>query len=511
MAAMRTYLLAASLVLLVACGSGPGGVDICLEDPPPTACETVCDPSPDAPQVCPLGFHCGTDMHCTADCTAGGAECSDGYRCTGDGRCIAEDLCENLECQQVNCATMGGGTTSLTGTVFAPNGSLPLYGINVYVPNIDPGPLVDGARCSRCTDGLPGRPLVQTLTDEAGNFTLTNVPAGVDIPLVITSGKWRKQITIPSVAACEQTQLGNADTTLPATQADGDIPRIALSTGGADALECLIRKLGVADSEITTDTQGGSVHLFSDTGSEGEGASKFENGFPGGSGDFPDSQALWGSADKLEQYDIVIFSCEGGQYPETKSQAHMDAVKAYADFGGRMFMSHWHNVWIEGGSFEGAPQAPAEWTSIAQWNNSNTTFTGTDTIDELNNPKGDSFATWMLNVQGSTVRDEIPIQNDSGKNTCDSIDDGKAERWVYWEDNGTEFPQNFQFTTPVEDTPDQRCGKVVFSDMHVSGDSSSQSGDPGFPSDCSDQPLTPQEKALAFMLFDLASCITVVD
>ncbi len=507
---MRSLFLAASVVL-VACGSDAGGVDLCLEVPPPEACETVCDPSPGAPQVCPIGFHCAADMHCTAECTAGGSECNDGYRCTGDGRCVAEDLCENLECQQVNCATMGGGTTSISGTVYAPNGTLPLYGINVYVPNADPGALVDGARCSRCTDGLPGRPLVQTLTDEAGNFTLTNVPAGVDIPLIIQSGKWRRQITIPSVTACEDTAVGTTDTSLPATQAQGDIPRIALSTGIADALECLIRKLGIADTEITTDTQGGRVHLFANTEAEGIGADRFDDGFAGGSGTFPDSQTLWGDVDKLKAYDIVIFSCEGGQYPDTKSQPDMDAVKAYADFGGRMFMSHWHNVWIEGGSFEGAPQEPAEWTTIAEWNNSNTTFTGTDLIDEVNNPKGDSFATWMLNVGGSTVRDEIPIQNDSGKNTCDGIDDTKAERWVYWEDGGNEFPQNFQFTTPIEAAPADRCGKVVFSDMHVSGDSSSPSGDPGFPDACSDAPLTPQEKALAFMLFDLASCIVVVD
>jgi hypothetical protein len=28
-----------------------------------------------------------------------------------------------------------------------------------------------------------------------------------------------------------------------------------------------------------------------------------------------------------------------------------------------------------------------------------------------------------------------------------------------------------------------------------------------FPAQCSDNPLTPQEKALAFMFFDIASCV----
>ena len=46
----------------------------------------------------------------------------------------------------------------------------------------------------------------------------------------------------------------------------------------------------------------------------------------------------------------------------------------------------------------------------------------------------------------------------------------KAERWVVL-DRGRRrsTPQNFQFTTPNEAPPDERCGKVVFSDMHVSG------------------------------------------
>ena len=66
--------------------------------------------------------------------------------------------------------------------------------------------------------------------------------------------------------------------------------------------------------------------------------------------------------------------------------------------------------------------------------------------------------------------------------------------------------QNFQFTTPNELPPNSRCGKVVFSDMHVSAGSDSQPGTP-FPNDCNNGALTPQEKALAFMFFDIASCV----
>ena len=88
------------------------------------------------------------------------------------------------------------------------------------------------------------------------------------------------------------------------------------------------------------------------------------------------------------------------------------------------------------------------------------------------------------------------------------VDSTKAERWVYWDAGSAEYPQDFQFTTPNEAPADQRCGKVVFSDMHVGG-TNLPSGT--FPSGCDTGPLTPQEKALAFMFFDIASCVQVVN
>jgi len=210
---------------------------------------------------------------------------------------------------------------------------------------------------------------------------------------------------------------------------------------------------------------------------------------------------FWADAAKLKAYDIVILSCEGGQNPNTKPQAALDAMKAYADFGGRVFASHWHNIWI-GGAFQGGgAQKPAVWDTIATWNNGADPGT-TDLIDEVNNAKGASFATWMLNVQGSTVRDQVILQSGTDRSTARSVNNAKAERWTYTQ-NGM-FPQNFQFTTPNEVAADQRCGKVVFSDMHVSGGPGAGS----YPDSCGGSlTLTPQEKALAFMFFDISSCV----
>jgi hypothetical protein len=434
-----------------------------------------------------------------------------GHKPGGGDDDSSSDACTGLSCGIQDCRAMGKPDTAISGTVFAPNGTLPLYGITVYVPGTDPGPLPAGAQCARCSDNLPGSPIVQTISDERGHFVLSGIPAGDNIPVVITTGKWRKQFVIPHVDACAEHPLMPADTALPKTKAEGDIPQIAITTGFADSLECLIRKLGIADTEITTDHEPGRVHLYAGT----LGKDHFKAGFPGGTGPFSNAQTLWTSLDKLKTYDIVLFSCEGAQYPETKPQAAMDAVKAYADLGGRVFATHWHNVWLEGTAVD-QQQKPAVWTSIATWTNNEDALqkNSYSLIDELANPKGRAFATWMEEVGGSTIRDHIVLQNQdpdpqtgvvvsTGRTTCSKVDPSKAERWVYLPDQGR-GTQNFQFTTPNEAPEAERCGKVVFSDMHVSG----LSGSGEYPDSCgTSNELTPQEKALAFMFFDIASCV----
>jgi hypothetical protein len=425
------------------------------------------------------------------------------------------DACEGLGCFQHDCAVKGLPPTTVSGTVFAPNGTLPLYGVDVYVPRMDPGPLPDGVQCTRCDQGLAGSSFTSDRTDENGRFVLENVPATSNVPIIIQVGKWRRRISLANVAACEDQPLPSTETRLPKNSIEGDMPKIAISTGTADALECLILKLGIDPVEIKTNGQGGRVHLYSNVSSAGQGTNQFRAGFAGGTGAFADSQTvLWNDLNKLKEYDITFLSCEGDQYAATKSQTAMDNVKAYADVGGRVFMSHWHNIWIEGASREVAyTQAPAVWTGVATWNDALVTFNSPpstpDIIDEFNNPKGMSFATWMLNVGGSTVRGEIPISQ--GKQTATGLDLMKSERWVYWNNGVTpppQYPQMFQFTTPNEVVLDQRCGKVVFTDMHLSAGSQSEPGAANaYPNLYSTLPLTEQEKALAFMFFDIASCI----
>src|SRR4051794_4121323 len=147
------------------------------------------------------------------------------------------DACVGLQCQVVDCMSQSKPATSLSGTVFAPNGTLALYGAQVYVPNIDPPPFAQGAGCDRCEPSLPGDPVTRTVSDEAGHFQLDNVPAGTDVPLIISIGKWRRRVTIPNVDPCTDNALPATKTSLPRNHLEGDLPQIAITTGGCDALE----------------------------------------------------------------------------------------------------------------------------------------------------------------------------------------------------------------------------------------------------------------------------------
>jgi len=447
-----------------------------------------------------------------------------GGKKNGDGvdATVPADACVGLSCLVVDCGAKGLPPTTITGTVFAPNGTLPLYGVNVYVPATDPGPLPAGVQCDRCALSLPGGAIAQVQTDEAGNFRLENVPATAEVPIVIQSGKWRRQFKVPMVAACQDTPVGPADTTLPKNRTEGDMPSIAITTGNADALECLVRKLGVDDAEFGTAGDTRAIHLY-----RGNGAMSFATGFAGGSGNFAPAKSFWDSTTTLSAYDIVLLSCEGDQFIgggggvappagvgiNDKPQTSIDALHDYAGLGGRVFMSHWHNVWI--GGDRTAPTSGyglADWKQIITWNfgaaqNEATQLT---IVDEVSNPKGMSFATWLMNVGASTTRDEVTVSEP--RYTAQAITaPAKAEQWVFVDPlrstpAGKVSVQDALFTTPNDLPEDQRCGKVVFSDMHVSSGSSSKTNVP-FPGGCASGDLTPQEKALAFIFFDISSCV----
>ena len=156
-------------------------------------------------------------------------------------------------------------------------------------------------------------------------------------------------------------------TSLPKDSSEGELPKIAISTGGADALECLPKKLGIKISEFNNGNTMGHIHMYtSDPGGPddthfGTGGVTYLNN--DSSHPFPLSSTLWNSLDELKKYDIVMMSCEGDFDTSNKTKDAMNNVKQYADLGGRIFLEHYHAQWI-GGDIDDATHAPDQWPSL---------------------------------------------------------------------------------------------------------------------------------------------------
>jgi hypothetical protein len=413
--------------------------------------------------------------------------------------------CKNLQCQQTDCtqgsctqmACPNGEKTTVSGTTYDPAGRVPLYDVMVYVPNAYLASVPQGVSCDSCDGTASGSPVASALSDSAGHFVIENVPVGTNIPLVIQVGKWRRQVTIPNVAACTDTHLDDVSLTrLPRKQSEGHLPLIALSTGHSDALDCLLRKIGIDDSEFTNDSGTGRVHMYvGGAGMSGDqGASHLASGAV-----FADSYTtLFSNYAKLSSYDVLILQCEGEQLEAQKTPLGAN-MKKYADNGGRIFAEHLHFPWFRKG--------PPPWPATATWIGVGTDLnTVTGSID-TSFAKGASFADWLVNVGASATKGQIPLM--MAQHSVDMPLGSGTQRWIYTAAPAIPSVQYLTFNTPVEEAPANQCGRAVFTDVHVATGGDSSHPEVAFPGGClpSSTPLTPQEKALEFMFFDLSSCV----
>jgi len=452
--------------------------------------------------------------------TAGSPSFGGDLTVTGDlRRCPAGDT--SLKCRKVDCpADSSPSTTSVSGVVYDPAGRVPLYNAVVYVADRDTlKPLSQRAQCESCSAHFPASATAVTLSKSDGSFRLTDMPTGVDVPLIVQLGKWRRVVKIPFVAPCTDTQLEPELTRLPRNSTEGDLPKIAVTTGGSDALECLLKKIGVDVAEFTPDGGTGRVNLFA-----GYRAAKTIN-VNGVSQPLRTAEELWASSDNMLAYDMILMGCEGegsiwkppGEVtvgkdkptPIPRPVAMQLEVRKYADLGGRIFGSHWHHRWIN--SDDTTPDNL--YPQVAAFARSAQGVADLNVSVDATFPKGLAFRDWLVNVNASTKPGELPLTD--VEHSVDSVDPKLARRWIYGTDplgepDTTHLPdmvQYFSFTTPVG-APE--CGRMVFSDLHVSlgGD---KMADTAFPDRCSGTALTAQEKALEFMIFDLSSCIQKED
>lgn len=395
--------------------------------------------------------------------------------------------CQGLECKRVACDDPAVKTT-LTGKVYDPAGANPLYNVMVYIPGGPNGdaelpPIKEGVSCETCASTALS-PMVSAITNEKGEFTLENVPVDKDVPVVIQVGKWRRKVTIDITKKCDENTVPDRDFRLPRNGSEGDMPHIAVTSGGCDALECLLRGIGIDESEFVPGAStSGHIHVFNGQGGQGVAGSPSAK------------NELWNDATKMAAYDMVMLSCECGENNENKGGSAAGARGAmwdYANMGGRIFATHYHYTW-----FKNSPQA--DWRQLANWGGGS--MGGDDTYDvDQSFPKGQALAQWLLNVNASSSLGKIQLTD-----VTDSLSSVRAPAQSWIAHGSNTDTRYFSFNAPTDAPEEQQCGRAVYSDLHLMGISA---GGQSFPNGCpAPGGLSAQQKALEFMFFDLSSCV----
>jgi Bacterial Ig-like domain (group 3) len=416
----------------------------------------------------------------------------------------AAQSCTNYACFQVSC--LGGATTSISGTTYAPNGVDPIPNVLVFVPNGTVEPFVDGPADDTESSLVTGSPLVMTTSAANGTFTLTNVPAGTSFPLVLQAGRWRRQLTVPAVTSCVNTPVSNFNppsdvfARFPKTQVEGDIPKMALATGGVDALECSLRKIGIADTEFTDYTVNatglsnpGRINLFEGAGNSGAKAGATvhtEDQLVGST-----SATIGGSL--LGNYNVLLLPCQG-TFGYTTADGRGNAI-TFAGEGGRIFATHHSDTYLDQ---DAAIDGAATWRGDA---NSDSIGAGEATID-TSFSSGMTLAQWLQDIGATTTLGQVAMSSLFSDQTGINP---PTQSWATF--NSAEFGVTtpilqLSFYTPVGAAAADQFGRVMYNEYHV--DSTSTNSSVTFPNECTGSlaktaAFTPQEHMLEYSLFDL--------
>jgi hypothetical protein len=418
--------------------------------------------------------------------------------------------CTGIACNVENCGT--GTPTTVTGYVYAPNGTLPLYNVQVYIPNAPLAPFAKGVQCDNCGVPLSGSPITTALSDATGQFTLVGVPTGHNVPIVVQIGKWRRETSIPKVTGCSVNTLTDPNLTrLPRTQAEGNMPHIALTTGECDQMGCMLPKLGIDSTEF---------------GVQSDGYNKAVNVYLGGAAAAGPTGAtaasnLWGDPTNLDTYDIGIFSCECSESLSSKggsdSSSDFTNVQDFLNSGGRILTADFQYVWYKYSPDPNVGGSPIGSNTVGIGEIIGGAPTGGSPITLSSSfPKATALTGWLKYVYSGVPLPSgatFPLDSDSqmGESAPDyvfsniqSLDATKTMTW------GTSpmptGPRVFSMNTPVGVAPTKQCGKAVHIDGHVDTADGETVGS-GYPTSGCNTTLKANEALYAFLLFDLSACI----
>ncbi|MDB4941940.1 MAG: Tryptophan synthase alpha chain [Labilithrix sp.] len=358
------------------------------------------------------------------------------------------------------------GIGTLSGTVFAPEGTVPISNALLYLADAMPAPLPSGLTCDKCVQLPAGTPFTYSKAD--GTFVLPVFAAGSKV-LVVQKGHFRR--ARPLAVAAGDAAIPGELTRLPGAPdvAKGDeIPKIGVTYGGFDKIESSLVKLGIT----SFDRYGKDP--FNDP-----------KNLPPSVGEPFD---LLNAPSKLALYNIVLLPCAlGGLSCGAPTDAQKDNLRGFVSGGGKLYVTDY--------SYEYVNQT---WPGFITWKDKNgndltkNSAWGAGCQDAAYTRPGTAndpaLSSWLTAIGETsfdledswTVISKVTPQ--PGKDPDGNPTTIAPKVWMT--SNGT-GPSTVSF--------ESQCGRVLFSTYHAEGDV--------------DDALLAQEKALLFILLEVGVCV----
>ncbi len=339
---------------------------------------------------------------------------------------------------------------TLKGTVFAPNGSLPLSNALVYITAQAPAAIPPAAYCDECVT-LPEDTFAVSSAD--GTFEIkARMPTG-NAFLVVQKGQFRRVRPL-KVEKAGEIAIAKDDTTIPGksdpTKGD-DVPKMAVLKDSMDfdKIDESLVKLGITAMDIRQD------------------------------------RSLLENEAELMKYHVVFIPCGGSADPMSTSPMARQNLRKFVEAGGKLYVTDWSYEFVRqpfGGflSWEGETKTLGSAASGNEWD-APATAADQGLADWLS-ATGDKSFTVKGNWTTITSLNTLPGTDAKGAPV-----DITPKIWVTAKKGNIERPTTVSF--------ENKCGRVLFSTYHTEA---------GFGGSSS---LLAQEKALLYVLLEVDVCV----
>jgi hypothetical protein len=400
-----------------------------------------------------------------------------------DGSAPTDDCDAGWACRvDTSCTT----PTTLSGRVFDPGGTTPLSNVVVFVPQeVDLPAITPGYPA--CTTLDIGKYVTATVSHYDGTFTLAGVPTGTQVPVVVQAGKWRRSIYVDIGDECADNAVADGMLRLPRSRSEGDMPQMALLTGGEDNLGCFLIRVGIDPSELAAPDAGGRIDVYRGVG--GADVTAVTEGDCTGS-----SCPLWASAESLAAYDAVLLGCEGAANLQTKPSSALLAMHDWLVSGGKLFGVHSQDVWLSNG--------PADFPSLATWVDGGASGAPGPFLIDTTAATGQLFRSWGEAVGVTDAGGDLPLASGDIATSVAAVE-SPAVAWIHDESTaagtyaGNAKALSVTVRPPIEAGEQPACGVAVLTDIHPGGTVPLSP----LPGACPTGPLSAEERVLEYLLF----------